>query len=328
MTRRILITGGAGFLGSHLCDRLLSDGHEVICLDNFGSGQLNNIKDFKEHPKFTIIDRDVRISGSLPSVDRIYHLASRASPDDFTEFPVKIALANTQGTRRLLDHARACNARMVFASTSEVYGDPKVHPQPETYTGNVNIRGIRGCYDESKRFGETLTVAYQRKYDINARTVRIFNTYGPRMRPNDGRVVPTFVTQALRSDDLTIYGDGEQTRSFCYVDDLIEGLISVMRVNDPEYDVYNIGKENERTIKELAKEVLDLTDTESGIVHEPLPEGDPSQRKPDITRAKTELNWEPKIPLREGLQQTIEYFQNTLRGSGESLEGSGLNRQN
>jgi UDP-glucuronate decarboxylase len=197
---------------------------------------------------------------------------------------------------------------MLFASTSEVYGDPEVHPQPEAYTGNVNIRGVRGCYDESKRFGETLTVAYQRKYDIDARTVRIFNTYGPRMRPDDGRVVPTFVTQALAGDNLTIYGDGEQTRSFCYVDDLIEGLVSLMRVDDPEHAVYNIGKENERTIKELAHEVIDLIDTDSDIIHESLPEDDPGKRKPDITRAKRELNWEPEVPLRQGLQKTISYL--------------------
>jgi UDP-glucuronate decarboxylase len=197
---------------------------------------------------------------------------------------------------------------MLFASTSEVYGDPEVHPQPEAYTGNVNIRGVRGCYDESKRFGETLTVAYQRKYDIDARTVRIFNTYGPRMRPDDGRVVPTFVTQALGGDNLTIYGDGEQTRSFCYVDDLIEGLVSLMRIEDPEHAVYNIGKENERTIKELAHEVLNLIDTDSDIIHESLPEDDPSKRRPDITRAKRELKWEPEVPLRQGLQKTISYF--------------------
>jgi UDP-glucuronate decarboxylase len=312
MAKRVLVTGGAGFLGSHLCERLLSDGHEVICLDNFGSGQRKNIKELKDHPSFTVNDRDVRIPGSLPSVDRIHHLASRASPADFTDFPVNIALANTQGTHRLLDHARACDARMVFASTSEVYGDPEVHPQPETYTGNVNIRGVRGCYDESKRFGETLTVAYQRKHNVDARTVRIFNTYGPRMRPDDGRVVPTFITQALRGEDLTIYGDGEQTRSFCYVDDLIEGLVSLMRVENPEHDVYNIGKKNERTIKELAYEVLNIVDTNSDITYEPLPEDDPSQRRPDITRAKEELNWEPGIHLTEGLEKTISYFESNL----------------
>jgi UDP-glucuronate decarboxylase len=201
---------------------------------------------------------------------------------------------------------------MVFASTSEVYGDPEVHPQPETYTGNVNIRGIRGCYDESKRFGETLTVAYQRKHDVDARTVRIFNTYGPRMRPDDGRVVPTFITQALRGENLTVYGDGEQTRSFCYVDDLITGFVSLMRKDNPDHDVYNIGKVNERTIRELADEVLDIVDTESEIVYEPLPEDDPSQRKPDITRAKAELNWEPEIHLPAGLEKTVGYFESRL----------------
>ena len=318
MSQRVLVTGGAGFLGSHLCERLLEEGHEVICLDNFGSGRRKNVKAFEDHPSFTINDRDVRIPGSLPSVDRIFHLASRASPVDFTDFPVNIALANTQGTRRLLDHARACNARMVFASTSEVYGDPEVHPQPENYTGNVNIRGVRGCYDESKRFGETLTVTYMRKYGVDARTVRIFNTYGPRMRPDDGRVVPTFITQALRGDDLTIYGDGNQTRSFCYVDDLIEGLISLMRVDDPQYNVYNIGKENERTIKELAHEVIDLCDTQSDIVYEPLPEDDPSQRQPDISRAKNELNWEPDVPLRDGLKDTINHFKNSAKIGGKN----------
>lgn len=312
MSSRVLVTGGAGFLGSHLCEKLLQDGREVICLDNFGSGQRDNLKEFKHNPSFTIKDQDVRIPDSLPRVDRIYHLASRASPADFTEFPVNIALANTQGTRRLLDHARACDARVVFASTSEVYGDPEVHPQPETYNGNVNIRGVRGCYDESKRFGETLIVAYQRKYGLDARTVRIFNTYGPRMRPDDGRVVPTFVTQALRGDNLTVYGDGKQTRSFCYVADLINGLISLMRANNPEHDVYNIGKENERTIKELADEIIDLTDTEPEIVFESLPEDDPSQRQPDVTRIKTELGWEPEIPLRTGLKETISYFEDNI----------------
>ncbi|MYL15298.1 NAD-dependent epimerase/dehydratase family protein [Halorubrum terrestre] len=308
MTKQIMVTGGAGFLGSHLCERLLSEGHEVICLDNFGSGQRGNIKPFGDDSSFTCIDRDVRIPGALPSVDRIYHLASRASPADFTDFPVEIALANTQGTRRLLDHARACDARMVYASTSEVYGDPEVHPQPETYTGNVNIRGIRGCYDESKRFGETLTVSYKKEYDLDVRTVRIFNTYGPRMRPDDGRVIPTFVTQALRGDDLTIYGDGEQTRSFCYVDDLIDGVVSLMCADDLKHSVYNIGRENEQTILELAHEVLDLIETDSEIVYEPLPEDDPSRRRPDISRAKTELSWEPTVPLKDGLQMTIPYF--------------------
>lgn len=309
MAQQILVTGGAGFLGSHLSERLLSEGHEVICLDNFGSGQRENLETFEDNQSFTIIDQDVRMPVSLPPVDRIYHLASRASPADFTEFPVEIALANTQGTRRILDHARASDIRVLFASTSEVYGDPEIHPQPEEYTGNVNIRGVRGCYDESKRFGETLIEAYKRKYDINARTVRIFNTYGPRMRPDDGRVVPTFITQALNGDDLTVYGDGEQTRSFCYIEDLIEGLISVMRAESPDYDVYNLGRENERTITELSREVLNLVETDSGVVHKPLPEDDPAQRRPDISRAKKDLNWEPTITLEQGLKHTISYFE-------------------
>ena len=310
---RVLVTGGAGFLGSHLCEALLSDGHQVICLDNFGSGQKKNIEHLIDETNFELIDRDVRTPSSLPPVDRIYHLASRASPEDFTEFPVKIALANTQGTRRLLDHARACDARMVFASTSEVYGDPKEHPQKETYNGNVNIRGVRGCYDESKRFGETLTVAYNRKYEMDVRTVRVFNTYGPRMRPDDGRVVPNFITQALRGDDLTVYGDGQQTRSFCYVDDLIRGIVSLMRADGLEYGVYNMGKQNERTIEELAEEVIEATGSSSEITYEPLPEDDPSRRQPDITRAEGDLNWEPEIPLSEGLKKTVSYFESVVQ---------------
>jgi len=281
----------------------------VVCLDNFGSGQMGNIEHLVDDPNFEVIDRDIRTPDSLPPVDRIYHLASRASPEEFTEFPVKIALANTQGTRRLLDHARACDAQMVYASTSEVYGDPEEHPQKETYNGNVNIRGVRGCYDESKRFGETLTVAYNRRYDLGVRTVRIFNTYGPRMRTDDGRVIPNFVTQALRGDDLTVYGDGQQTRSFCYVDDLICGIVSLMRANETEYDVYNLGNQEERTINKLAEEIIEVTESSSNIVHEPLPEDDPSQRKPDIERACEDLGWEPKTPLEDGLEDTVSYFE-------------------
>lgn len=312
MTSRMLVTGGAGFLGSHLCEALLSAGNEVICLDNLGSGQHANIEHLIKHPDFELVNRDVRTPSSLPPVDQIYHLASRASPKDFTEFPVKIALANTQGTRRLLDHARACDAQMVYASTSEVYGDPKIHPQTETYNGNVNIRGPRGCYDESKRFGETLTVAYHRKYDLDVRTVRIFNTYGPRMRPDDGRVIPTFVTQALRGEDITVYGDGKQTRSFCYVDDLISGIMSVIQAESPPHTVYNLGKKNERTIHELANEVIRATDSSSEIVFETLPEDDPSQRKPDISRAEEDLNWSPTISLAEGLEKTVSHFKSIV----------------
>lgn len=314
MSTRVLVTGGAGFLGSHICERLLESSNQVFCLDNFSSGSLENINHLLDNFQFELIDRDIRMPSSLPPVDRIYHMASRASPKDFTKFPVNIALANTQGTRRLLDHARACDARMVFASTSEVYGDPDVHPQPETYNGNVNIRGVRGCYDESKRFGETLTVAYRREYDLDVRTARIFNTYGPRMRPDDGRVVPTFVSQALSGDDLTVYGDGTQTRSFCYVDDLVDGLLSLMNADGLEYSVYNVGNENERTILELAEEILDLVDTDSQIVHDPLPEDDPRRRRPNITRAKKDLQWEPKVPLEEGLERTISYFRQIHSG--------------
>ncbi|MFD1562782.1 UDP-glucuronic acid decarboxylase family protein [Haloarchaeobius amylolyticus] len=309
MSHKVLVTGGAGFLGSHLCEQLLSAGQEVYCLDNFSSGRRHNITSFEGNDSFHLMDRDVRTPSSLPQIDRIYHLASRASPADFQEYPVQIALANTQGTRQLLDHARACGARILFASTSEVYGDPEVHPQPETYNGNVNIRGIRGCYDESKRFGETLAVAYRRKYDIDARAVRIFNTYGPRMRPDDGRVIPTFINQALNDEDLTVYGDGEQTRSFCYVDDLVDGLISVMNHSNPNYDVYNIGRANERTILELAEEITELIETNSGIVFEPLPEDDPTRRKPDLSRVHNDIGWYPEIDLSSGLENTISYFQ-------------------
>jgi UDP-glucuronate decarboxylase len=308
MGQRVLVAGGAGFLGSHLCDYLLNEGHDVFCLDNLSSGILRNIEAIRDNPRFNLIREDVQNLSSLPPVDRIYHLASRASPADFTEFPVRIALANTQGTKRLLNHARACDARMVFGSTSEVYGDPAVHPQPETYNGNVNIRGQRGCYDESKRFGETLTTAYRRKYDLDVRTARIFNTYGPNMRPDDGRVVPTFISQALTGKDLTVYGEGTQTRSFCYVDDLIEGLVSLMQAEGLNNTVYNLGNDNEQTVLELAELILDLVDTTSGIVHERLPADDPARRQPDITRAVADLDWTPTITLREGLKMTVSRF--------------------
>lgn len=312
MNHRILVTGGAGFLGNHLCEHLLADGNKVVCLDDVSSGRRENIAAFSDDDDFTFLEQNVRLPDSLPPVDHIYHLASRASPKDFTEFPVDIALSNTQGTRRLLDHARACDARMVYASTSEVYGDPEVHPQTETYNGNVNIRGIRGCYDEAKRFGETLTVAYRSRYDLDVRTARIFNTYGPRMRPDDGRVVPTFVTQALQGDNLTVYGDGQQTRSFCYVDDLVSGLRALMNKTDLSYSVYNLGRKNERTIHELAETIRDHVDSDSKIVYEPLPEDDPGQRCPDISRACNDLEWTPNVSLETGLDATIQYFSERL----------------
>lgn len=311
MTRTSLVAGGAGFLGSHLCSSLLDDGHEVICVDNFGSGRRCNITHLTENPSFTVVEADIREPFGVSEVDEIYHLASRASPADFTEFPVRIALTNTTGTRNLLDLAVEHGARMIFASTSEVYGDPEVHPQPESYHGNVNIRGVRGCYDESKRFGETLTVAYEREYELDVRTARIFNTYGPRMRPDDGRVVPNFLTQALEGTDLTVYGDGDQTRTFCYVDDQVRGLRALMEAPDLQGQVVNIGGENELTILTLAEKILDVVDTESEIVYKELPEDDPQRRRPDISKAKSILDWEPSVDIETGLERTASYFKRT-----------------
>ena len=315
MGRRAIVTGGAGFLGSHLCEALLEHGADVICVDNFGSGQLDNITGLQEHERFTVLNVDIREDPELPPADRIYHLASRASPADFTEFPVQIALTNTQGTRFLLEHAVEHDATMLFASTSEVYGDPEVHPQPERYNGNVNIRGPRGCYDEAKRFGETLAVAYHDEYDVDVRTVRIFNTYGPRMRPDDGRVVPTFLTQALQGEDLTVYGDGSQTRTFCYVDDLIRGLQRIMKCDSMKGDVVNIGGQNEISIATLAETVLELCNTESELVYEPLPEDDPSRRRPDTNKAERLIDWDTETDLHDGLQRTMEYFQEYQRSA-------------
>lgn len=312
----VLVTGGAGFLGSHLCESLVADGHAVTCVDNFGSGRRRNLRDV-DRERLTVIEADVREDVTLPPVDRIYHLASRASPADFTEFPVRIALTNTEGTRQLLDHAVACDARMVFASTSEVYGDPEVHPQPESYTGNVNVRGPRGCYDESKRFGEALTVAYAERHDLDVRTARIFNTYGPRMRADDGRVVPTFVTQALAGDDLTVYGDGTQTRSFCYVADTVAGLRATMETAGLAGEVLNVGRANETEIRELAELVVELCDAGSAISHEPAPVDDPRRRKPDLSRALSVLEWAPTVELRDGLARTVEHFREGVAAGGD-----------
>lgn len=312
----VLVTGGAGFLGSHLCESLVADGHAVTCVDNFGSGRRRNLRDV-DRERLTVIEADVREDVTLPPVDRIYHLASRASPAEFTEFPVRIALTNTEGTRQLLDHAVACDARMVFASTSEVYGDPEVHPQPESYTGNVNVRGPRGCYDESKRFGEALTVAYAERHDLDVRTARIFNTYGPRMRADDGRVVPTFVTQALAGDDLTVYGDGTQTRSFCYVADTVAGLRATMETAGLAGEVLNVGRANETEIRELAELVVELCDAGSTISHEPAPVDDPRRRKPDLSRALSVLDWAPTVELRDGLARTVEHFREGVAAGGD-----------
>lgn len=312
MTTSVLVTGGAGFLGSHLCESLLDKGYEVFCLDNFGSGTYENISHLTDRSRFEILEQDIREPIGLPPVDQIYHLASRASPADFTEFPVRIALTNTTGTRNILEHALGCGARVVYTSTSEVYGDPEVHPQPETYTGNVNIRGPRGCYDESKRFGETLTVAYERKHGTDIRTARIFNTYGPCMRPDDGRVIPNFFSQAVQQRPLTIYGDGSQTRCFCYVDDMIRGLICLMETDGLKGEVINLGNDDEVSIKELSSLILEVCETTSGVEYHELPEDDPSRRKPDLEKAKRILNWKPKVSLREGLQYTSNYFEDVL----------------
>lgn len=307
-----LVAGGSGFLGSHLCEALVEDDREVFCVDNFGSGRPRNIEHLTDHPRFTLLEADIREGVSLPATDEIYHLASRASPADFTDFPVNIALTNTEGTRHLLDQAVKYDSKILFASSSEVYGDPEIHPQPETYTGNVNIRGPRGCYDESKRFGETLTVVYEEEFDLDVRTARIFNTYGPRMRPDDGRVVPTFLTQALTGEDITIYGSGGQTRSFCYVTDLIDGLQSLMDTDGLQGEVVNIGRANEKTIEELAEVTLEVCPSGSEIVYESLPEDDPQRRCPDTTRAKDLLDWEATIPLPEGLHRTAEHIASVL----------------
>jgi UDP-glucuronate decarboxylase len=309
---RALVTGGGGFLGSHLCESLLEDGREVYCVDNFGSGRPKNICHLRNDDWFTLIEDDIRRNLALPPVDEIYHLASRASPADFTEFPVRIALTNTQGTRHMLDHAMATDARMLFASTSEIYGDPEVHPQTEEYTGNVNIRGERGCYDEAKRFGETVTVAYEKEYDLDVRTARIFNTYGPRMRPDDGRVIPTFLSQALSDEDLTVYGDGSQTRSFCYVTDTVAGLRALMETDGLQGEAVNVGRQNELSILELAERILDSVETRSEIVHEQLPADDPERRCPDISKARRLLGWEPTVPLEQGLAETISDMRSEL----------------
>ncbi|WP_435127670.1 UDP-glucuronic acid decarboxylase family protein [Halobaculum sp. D14] len=308
MGEDVLVTGGAGFVGSHLVDSLLDDGHAVTVVDNFTTGRNANVASHWGDSDFTAVDADVRSASSLPDVDAIYHLATRASPTDFAEYPVDIALTNSVGTKNLLDHARECDARFLLASTSEVYGDPEVHPQHEEYNGNVDPRGPRACYDEAKRFAETLTVAYGDEYGVETRTARIFNTYGPRMREDDGRVIPTFVSQALAGEDLTVYGDGTQTRSFCYVSDLVAGLRALMETEGLDGDVVNLGNEHEVTINELAERIRSLCDTDSGVTYSDLPEDDPQRRRPDIGRAAKLLDWEPDVRLEDGLARTIDYF--------------------
>lgn len=304
---RVLVTGGAGFLGSHLCDRLINDGNEVLCVDNLFTGSKYNIRHLMNHPNFEFIRHDV-IEPLYVEVDQIYNLACPASPPHYQWDPIKTAQTSVLGAMNMLGLAKRTKARILQASTSEVYGDPEVHPQPESYWGHVNTIGIRSCYDEGKRMAETLFSDYHRVHGVDTRIIRIFNTYGPRMNPNDGRVVSNFIVQALKGEDITIYGDGTQTRSFCYVDDLIEGMVRMMN-NDEFLGPVNLGNPGEFTMIELAQKVIGLTDSTSKIVYRPLPSDDPTQRKPVIDLAKEKLNWEPQIVLDEGLQKTIKYFE-------------------
>ena len=303
---RILVTGGAGFLGSHLCDRLLADGHDLVCLDNLFTGSKDNIAHLARNPNFEFVRHDI-IDPFKYEVEQIYNLACPASPPHYQYNPIKTTKTSVMGAINCLGLAKRVKARVFQASTSEVYGDPAVHPQPESYWGNVNPIGRRSCYDEGKRCAETLFFDYHRENKVDIRVVRIFNTYGPRMHPNDGRVVSNFIVQALKGENITMYGDGLQTRSFCFVDDLIEGFVRMMNQTETVGPI-NLGNPGEFTMLELAEEVLKLTKSKSRIIHKPLPADDPKQRRPDITLAKKFLKWEPKVPLAEGLKQTIAYF--------------------
>lgn len=309
---RILVTGGAGFIGSHLIDRLMNEGHEVLCLDNFYTGHKRNIVKWLDHPYFELIRHDITEPIRLEA-DQVYHLACPASPVHYQFNPVKTVKTNVVGTLNMLGLAKRVKARFLLASTSEVYGDPEVHPQTEDYHGNVNPIGIRSCYDEGKRVAETLAFDYHRQNDVDIRVARIFNTYGPRMLENDGRVVSNLVAQALKGIPLTVYGEGLQTRSFCYVSDLVEGLMRLM--NGDYIGPINLGNQDEYTILELATEVQKLINPNAELQFEPLPQDDPRRRRPDITRARTLLNWEPKIPLVEGLKLTIADFQSRIGAS-------------
>ncbi len=305
---RMLVTGAAGFLGSHWCDRLIAMGHSVVGMDNLITGHQPNLAHLEHHPAFTLVRQDVSRYLSVDGpIDAIFHFASPASPVDYLKYPIQTLKVGALGTHNALGLAKAKAARFFLASTSEVYGDPVVHPQPESYWGHVNPIGPRGVYDEAKRFAEAMTMAYHRYHGMDTRIVRIFNTYGPRMRPNDGRVVSNFIVQALAGEPLTVYGDGAQTRSFCYVDDLIEGIVRLFQRGGP--DPVNIGNPREFTVRELADLVLRLTGSRSQVVFRPLPTDDPKQRRPDISQAQRLLEWEPKVELEEGLRHTIAYFQ-------------------
>lgn len=305
--KRILVTGGAGFLGSHLCDRLVGEGHDVICADNFYTGSKDNILGLLDNPHFELMRHDVTFPLYV-EVDEIYNLACPASPVHYQHDPVQTTKTSVHGAINMLGLAKRTGAKIFQASTSEVYGDPEVHPQPESYHGNVNPIGPRSCYDEGKRCAETLFFDYKRQHNLNIRVVRIFNTYGPRMHPNDGRVVSNFIMQALRGEPITIYGNGQQTRSFCYVDDLIEGFIRMMNADDGFAGPVNLGNPGEFTIRELAETVIRMTGAKSELINQPLPADDPAQRQPDISLAKKHLDWNPSIQLEAGLSKTIDYF--------------------
>jgi len=309
--KRILVTGGAGFIGSHLCERLLNDGNEVICLDNFYTGSRKNIVHLIKHPYFELIRHDI-IQPFYAEVDEIYNLACPASPVHYQYNPIKTIKTSIMGSINMLGLAKRIKARILQASTSEVYGDPEIHPQPESYWGHVNPNGIRSCYDEGKRCAETLFMDYHRQNNVRIKIVRIFNTYGPRMDPDDGRVVSNFIVQALKGNDLTIFGDGSHSRSFQYVDDLIEGIVRMMNTPDSFTGPVNLGNPGEFSVIELADKVIKLTGSNSRIIHLPLPQDDPKQRKPDITLARDILNWEPTINLDEGLQKAIDFFKKEL----------------
>jgi len=305
--KRILVTGGAGFLGSHLCERLVDQRHDVICLDNFFTSQKTNVAHLLERPNFELVRHDVTHPITL-EVDEIYNLACPAAPGHYQYNPIKTMKTSVLGAINMLGMAKRCRAKILQASTSEIYGDPEVHPQPEDYRGAVNPIGPRACYDEGKRAAETLFLDYHRVHQLNIRIVRIFNTYGPQMHPYDGRVVSNFIRQALCGEEITIFGDGSQTRSFCYRDDLIEGILRMMNGPDEFHGPVNLGNPDEFTVLELAKLVIELTGSKSKIVHRPLPPDDPTRRQPDITLARKMLDWEPKVPLREGLQKAIDWF--------------------
>ena len=311
MKKRILVTGGAGFLGSHLCERLLSEGNDVICLDNYFTGQKQNVVHLIGHPYFELVRHDVTMPYYV-EVDEIYNLACPASPIHYQYNPIKTVKTSVMGAINMLGLAKRIRAKVLQASTSEVYGDPEIHPQHEEYWGNVNPIGDRACYDEGKRAAETLFVNYHKQNGVRIKIIRIFNTYGPRMHPNDGRVVSNFIMQALQSKEITIYGNGQQTRSFCYVDDMVTGMINMMDTDDKITGPINIGNPEEFTIHQLAETVVRMTGSKSKIVYHPLPSDDPLQRKPDISKARQLLGWEPKIKLEEVLMKTIEYFRNLL----------------